>query len=105
MNSRWLYGLFIFNLGLQVGCGHMTVQRSESVVSSDVEHEYSTASFLFGFVPARRLSEVELCANAKVQKLSVRMTGGDVGLALITLGIYLPQKILVSCSTPGGPTL
>ncbi len=105
MKPRWLYGFFILALGFQVGCGNMTIQRSESAVGSDLQGEYSTASFLFGFIPARRLSEVELCPQAKVQKMSVHMTGGNVGLALLTLGIYIPQTIHVSCSTSGTPNL
>ena len=105
MKAHWLCGLFILALGFQLGCGNMTVQRSESAVGSDQQSEYSTTAFLFGFIPARRLSEVELCPQAKVQKLSLHMTGGNVGLALITLGIYIPQTIRVSCSASGEPPL
>jgi hypothetical protein len=81
-------------------CNHLRVQRGESTprpVAST--HEYKLNSFLWGFVPGPRLQpESILCPGGRIESLDLRMSGTDVLLTAVTVGIFVPHRVTVGCS-------
>ena len=91
-------GLLIF-IALSA-CNHMTVQRGESTPRPiSASTEYKLNSFLWGFIPGPRLRpESELCPGGRIEALDLRMSGTDVLISTVTIGIYVPHRVKVGCS-------
>ena len=81
-------------------CNHLSVQRGEATprpVSTSTE--YKMNSFLWGIIPGPRLSpEPQLCPGGRIEALDLRMSGTDVLVSTVTIGIYVPHRVKVSCS-------
>jgi hypothetical protein len=86
-------------LALLSACSHLSVTRGlpggggERSVG-DIKLE----SFVLGTVTATKIYEHEVCPRSHISRLHLKMSGGDVGLAIVTLGIYTPQHIEIWCA-------
>ena len=98
MKIQNLRVIFIFTTLLLQSCADLEVRRSESTPTVTEAPEFETHSYIFGFVPGGRLFQSELCPQTRIETMRLHMTKGDVGLALVTLGIYVPQHLTVSCA-------
>ena len=86
--------LFIFN-----GCSHLTIQRNDGSVALDQAQDFQRHSFVWGFVPARRLpTESALCPKAKIGTFEVCRDSADVWISIATLGIYVPHRVTIRCT-------
>ena len=88
-------------LGSAAGCYKATFYRDPSVVRAD-EHERWSDFFLFGLVGTESLDVTEFCAGRQVAQVK---TGGNFGTGIIgvlTIGIYTPRKVYVTCAAQSG---
>jgi hypothetical protein len=83
------------------GCYKATFYKNASVVKGE-EHEEWTDFFVFGLVGTERIDVKRFCPTGEA---AVVRTGGNVGTGLVgalTIGIYTPRKVYVTCAA-GGP--
>ena len=83
------------------GCYKATFYKNASVVKGE-EHEQWTDFFVFGMVGSEQIDVKKFCSNGDA---AVIRTGGNVGTGLVgalTIGIYTPRKVYVTCAA-GGP--
>ena len=82
------------------GCYKATFYQNPNVVKG-VEHEEWTDFFVFGIVGTQQVDVRQFCPTGDVAMVR---TGGNFGTGLIgaiTLGIYTPRKVYVSCAATG----
>lgn len=63
-----------------------------------------THFYLFGLVGEQNIDVRQVCQG----EAALVRTGGNVGtdvLAVVTLGIYTPRKVYVTCASPQAPAL
>jgi len=86
------------------GCVGFQVKRDESshtMQPMQPMQPMQTAqlhSFVWGFVPAKKLSESELCPQARIERLKLGLRPRDVLFTVVTLGIYVPHHAEIQCS-------
>jgi hypothetical protein len=81
---------------LLAGCYHATVETG--VTPSTVVIEKSFASgWLFGLVPPSTISTAEKCPNG-VAKVETELSFLNQLVEVLTLGIYTPMHIKVTCA-------
>jgi hypothetical protein len=82
------------------GCYKATFYKNAAVVKGE-EHEEWTDFFVFGTVGTEQVDVKKFCANGEA---AVVKTGSNVGTGLIgvlTIGIYTPRKVYVTCAAGG----
>lgn len=82
------------------GCYKATFYKNPGVVKGE-EHERWTDFFVFGTVGSEQVNVKEFCPTGDVAQVR---TGGNVGTGLIgalTIGIYTPRKVYVTCAANG----
>jgi Bor protein len=79
------------------GCFHQIVQTGRTPGTTVVERPW-TATWLWGLVPAEEISVVAQCPNgvATIETQQSFLNGLVGGL---TLGIYTPQEVRVTCAS------
>jgi hypothetical protein len=85
------------------GCYKATFYKNASVVKGE-EHEEWTDFFVFGVVGTEQIDVAKFCRTGDA---AVVRTGGNVGTGLVgalTLGIYTPRKVYVTCAAQGTDT-
>jgi hypothetical protein len=79
------------------GCYKATFVRDPQAMRGE-EHDEWTSFFLFGLVGTERVDVHEFCPSGNVAMVR---TGGNFGTGLVsglTLGIYTPRKVYVTCA-------
>jgi hypothetical protein len=82
------------------GCYKATFYKNASVVKGE-EHEEWTDFFVFGAVGSEQIDVKKFCPTGEA---AVIRTGGNVGTQLVgalTIGIYTPRKVYVTCAADG----
>ena len=93
--SRLLASLVV--LTCLTSCYRATFHRDPTVTKGET-HEEWTDFFLFGLVGTEEFSVQEFCPDANVAEVK---TGGNFATGIvgaITIGIYTPRKVYVSCA-------
>ena len=81
------------------GCFHQIVQTGRTPGTTVVERPW-TATWLWGLVPADEISVVAQCPNG-VATIETQQSFANGLVGLITLGIYTPQEVKVTCASGG----
>jgi hypothetical protein len=84
-------------LSLMTGCA---VQRFD--VRPDTQnaptHDNSQNFWVYGIGQSEDIDAAKVCGSASnVQRVETQMTAGNVGLTILTLGIYSPRQVRVYC--------
>lgn len=82
---------------LLAGCYKATFHRDASVMRSETHEEWTTF-WVFGLVGHEQFEVKHFCPSGEATEIR---TGGNVGTVLVgalTLGIYTPRKVYVSCA-------
>ena len=82
------------------GCYKATFYKNSSVVKGE-EHEEWTDFFVFGTVGTEHIDVKKFCPTGEAAMVR---TGGNVGTGVIgalTIGIYTPRKVYVTCAANG----
>lgn len=62
-------------------------------------HDNSQSFWVGGIGQSEDLDAAKVCgAAANVQRVETQLTAGNVGLTILTLGIYSPRQIRVYCT-------
>ena len=81
---------------LSVGCYHVTVLTGAKA-SNETIHETFAACWIYGLVPPSTIAAQEKCPNG-VAKVETQQSFVNQLVGLLTLGIYTPMEIMVTCS-------
>jgi hypothetical protein len=82
------------------GCYKATFYKNATAVKGE-EHEEWTDFFVFGMVGSEQIDVKRFCSDGDV---AVIRTGANVGTGLVgalTIGIYTPRKVYVTCAADG----
>jgi hypothetical protein len=82
-------------------CYKATFYQNTNVVRG-VQHEEWTSFFLYGLVGSETYNVQQFCGNTEVAEIR---TGGNFAtglLSTITIGIYTPRKVYVTCASFSG---
>jgi hypothetical protein len=83
---------------LLTSCANLAIHRNDAPAAGGERTEVRLASFLFGFVPGKKLPPVStICGKNRLESIDLGMTGNDVLLTLVTFGIYVPHRAVVTC--------
>ena len=76
-------------------CAQLEIRLHQSVPES-VMQTLPLNSFIFGFIPDPNSPPV--CPDSSLERLRFSMSGRDVALSILTLGIYIPHRVVYSCA-------
>ena len=79
------------------GCYHQIVQTGRTPGTTVIERPW-TATWLWGLVPADQISVVSQCPSG-VATVETQQSFANGLVGLLTLGIYTPQEVRVTCAT------
>lgn len=78
-------------------CFHQVVQTGRTPGTTVVERPW-TATWLWGLVPAEEISVIAQCPNG-VATIETQQSFANGLVGLLTLGIYTPQELRVTCAS------
>jgi hypothetical protein len=62
-------------------------------------HDDSQTFWISGIGQSEEIDAAKVCGGAaKVQRVETQVTAGNVGLAIVTIGIYTPRQVRVYCA-------
>lgn len=93
--ASWLP--LLASAALLSGCFHQIVQTGRTPGTTVVERPW-TATWLWGLVPAEEISTVAQCPNG-VATVETQQSFLNGLVGALTLGIYTPQEVRVTCAT------
>lgn len=86
-------------LVVSVGCYHATIETGRPA-STDVIAKPWASSWIYGLVPPATVSAAAECPNGAARvETQISFLNGLVNV--LTLGIYTPMNILVTCASAG----
>jgi hypothetical protein len=77
-------------------CYKATFQQPTTVAGE--RHDEWTSFFLWGLVGRERVDAREVCRNEAVAEVRTGSNAGTAVVSLLTLGIYMPRKVYVTCA-------
>ena len=98
--QRWLPLLLLFGLA---GCYRASFYTDPKLVRG-LEHDQWTDFFIFGLVGSEDIDVRQFCEGKPIAEVK---TGGNFATAFvsaITIGIYSPRKIYVTCGASPSPS-
>ena len=84
---------------LCAGCYHATVETG-AAPSNVVIHKSFASGWIFGLVPPSTIETQSRCPNG-VAKVETQLSFVNQLVNFLTLGIYTPMEIKVTCAAPG----
>jgi hypothetical protein len=78
------------------GCYHATIETG-ATPSTEVIHQSFASSWIYGLVPPKAVSTAERCPNG-VAKVETQHSFLNQLVGFLTLGIYTPIEIKVTCA-------
>jgi Bor protein len=86
------------------GCYHATVETA-ATPSTQVINKSFASGWIFGLVPPSTVKAASECPNG-VAKVETQLSFVNQLVSFLTLGIYTPMQITVTCATAAGkPTV
>jgi hypothetical protein len=82
---------------LCAGCYHATVETG-AAPSTELIHQSFASSWIYGLVPPKTVEAESRCSNG-VSKVETQHSFVNQLVGLLTLGIYTPIEIKVTCAT------
>jgi len=80
------------------GCAAQRFDFTDTTVNVSPTLDEGQTFWVSGIGQTAEIDAAKTCGGAsKVIRIETQQTAGDVGLSLITLGIYTPRHIRVTC--------
>ena len=95
--SRSIRGLGVVSILLLGGCYHATVETGATPSTVVIDQSFAS-SWIYGLVPPKLVSTTSKCPSG-VAKVETQHTFVNQLVGLLTLGIYTPMQIRVTCAT------
>ena len=104
--SRLILSLAL--LALETGCYHFRFEQQSARSPKEAERELVTyevrpATYLNGFIGTGQVETSRYCEQPI--RTELRVTATDVLLSVVTLLIYTPHTLYVTCPSPKSPAL
>ena len=93
-------GLLLCALALG-GCYKATFIRDAQAVRGE-EHDEWTSFFVFGLVGEQTLDVKQFCPDGRFAEIQTGANFGTGLVSLVTIGIYTPRKVYVTCAGGSG---
>ncbi|HET6836584.1 MAG TPA: Bor family protein [Gemmatimonadales bacterium] len=87
---------------LLAGCYHATVETGATPSTVVIDKSFAS-SWIYGLVPPDVVSTAEKCPEG-VAKVETQHTFVNQLVGILTLGIYTPMQIKVTCAVGGSPS-
>jgi Bor protein len=94
--SASIRALFVVSLIALGACYHATVQTGATPSSTVIDKSFASA-WIYGLVPPSTVSTASKCPNG-VAKVETQHTFVNQLVGFLTLGIYTPMQIRVTCA-------
>lgn len=88
-------------LAMAVALGGCATQRFDVQSTNNLSPALDDAQtfFVAGIGQSQEVDAAKVCGGAKnVQRVETQLTAGNVGLTILTVGIYTPRQIRVYCT-------
>ena len=79
------------------GCATQRFDLSSIKSNTSPSFDDSQTFWVGGIGQSKELDAQSVCASKKVVSVETQLTAGDVGLSIITLFIYTPRHVRVTC--------
>lgn len=91
-------------LGLSTGaCYHAVIETGRPAGATTIQRPW-TSTFLFGLVPAEEINTATQCPQG-VARVETQMTFPNALVSYVTLGIYTPRAVTITCASGTGELL
>jgi hypothetical protein len=97
--GHWVSCCAVACLAMTAGCYKATFYRDPQLTSGD-QHEEWTNFYLFGLVGTETIDVGRYCPPNSVAMVRTGANAGTGFVSIITLGIYTPHKVYVTCAAP-----
>jgi hypothetical protein len=92
--------LVLVAAAMSTGCYHATAHTGRTPAAVKVEKRWAN-SWIYGLVPPQPVNAAQACPSGVAQvDTQLSLTNQLVGF--LTLGIYTPMEIVVTCAQPSG---
>jgi hypothetical protein len=98
---RMLQAFWSIAITASLGGCHQTllVTTPRSNASANAPEVSWANHFLFGFVGRKQLDLRDNCRQSAVETVELSSNAATVALTVITLGIYCPRRVAVTCAS------
>ena len=94
MKSRFLL-LAAFTV-LASGCYHATIDTGRAPSTTTIEKRWANG-WIYGLVPPSTVETAQKCTNG-IAKVSTQLSFANQLVSFLTMGIYTPMEIIVTCA-------
>ncbi len=98
MRTRNVVGLLVVFLST-VSCYHATIETAAAPSAVVIEEPFAS-SWIYGLVPPKTVETAAKCPGG-VAKVETQQSFVNGLVAILTIGIYTPMSIRVTCAAPG----
>lgn len=98
MRTRNVVGLLVVFLST-VSCYHATIETAATPSTVVIEKPFAS-SWIYGLVPPKTVETAAKCPGG-VAKVETQQSFVNGLVAILTIGIYTPMTIRVTCAAPG----
>lgn len=99
--TRFRLGTPLAAIVVLSGCYHATIETGLPPSTQTLEKPWAS-SWVYGLVPPQTVETASRCPNGAA-KVETQISFLNGLVALITLGIYTPMTIMVTCAGPDTP--
>jgi hypothetical protein len=99
VGNRWRFGRALLCVALLTGCYHQVVTTGLPAGDTRIAKPW-TATWIFGLVPATPLDVRAQCPNG-VATVDTKMTFLNGLVTALTIGIFTPRSVTVTCAGSG----
>jgi hypothetical protein len=96
---HWVRFSAVVCFAMTAGCYKATFYQDPKLTSGD-EHEQWTNFYLFGLVGTESIDVSRYCPPNRIAMVRTGANAGTGIVSIITLGIYTPHKVYVTCAAP-----
>lgn len=80
------------------GCYHATIETGATPSTEVIDQKFAS-SWIYGLIPPKTVSTAARCPNGPA-KVETQHSFVNQLVGFVTLGIYTPMQITVTCATP-----
>ena len=81
------------------GCYHATIETGLSPSPQTLENKWASG-WIYGLVPPKTVETMQRCPNG-VARVETQLSFANQLVNFLTLGIYTPMEIVVTCASGG----
>jgi Bor protein len=94
--------MLLVGLALLLGCYHATIETGAKPSTLTIEQHWASG-WVFGLVPPKTVETAAKCPSG-VAKVETRLSFLNQLVSFLTLSIYTPMEIVVTCAEEMGST-